>query len=209
MALVSISRQFGAGGRTLGKMLAEELGYEFLDEIALDLLAQKAQVWLADSQTEPSSVSQRLIEAFPQVHTANYLERFLDQDKRSSQEISAHFEDLARVIQQLAEIGNLVLLGRGSQFILEHDPKVLKVLMVADMESRVSFLTEAYRLNTQQAKRMIQQADKERAKVMSRFRPDEEHEATVYHMVLNTSLLSLESAKALLIKAVYALEAKL
>ena len=77
------------------------------------------------------------------------------------------------------------------------------------MESRISFLTDAYRLNTQQAKRLIQQADKERAKVLSRFRPDEVHEATVYHMVLNTSLLSLESAKALLIKAVYALESKL
>ena len=114
MAVVSISRQFGAGGRTLGKMLAEELGYEFLDEIALDLLAQKAQVWLADSETGSSSVSQRLIESFSQVHTANYLERFLDQDKRSPQEISSHFEDLARVVQQLAEIGNLVLLGRAA-----------------------------------------------------------------------------------------------
>lgn len=208
MAVVSISRQFGSGGRTLGRMLADELGYEFLDETTLDTLADKAHVWLEESEVSQEPISQRLIETLPGVRTSNYLERFISKEQRTVDEMSVHFEDLARVVQQLAEIDNLVLLGRGSQFILEHDPHVLKVLLVADLESRVEFLNRKYRLDPDQARNLIDQADKDRAKIMNRFRPGESHESTSYHIVINTSLVNLPTAQDLLIKAVKALEAK-
>ena len=208
MAVVSISRQFGAGGRTLGKMLADRLGYEFLDETTLDTLANKAHVWLEESDLSQDPISKRLIDILPEIRINNYLERFLSKESQTSLEKASHFEDLARVVQQLAEIDNLVLLGRGSQFILEHDPHVLKVLLVADQGSRVAFLTSHYRLAPEQAQRLIAQADKDRAKIMARFRPGESHESTSYHVVLNTSLVSLETAQELLLKAVRALEAK-
>ncbi|MGD8563298.1 MAG: cytidylate kinase-like family protein [Desulfarculaceae bacterium] len=209
MAVVSISRQFGAGGRTLGKMLADELGYEFLDETTLDTLAEKAEVWLDSSSVSPEPINERLAKLLPAVRVSNYLDRFLQNKKQSKHETNQHYEDLTRVVKQVAEIDNMVLLGRGSQFILEDDPRAIKILLVAEMEDRINFLRKKYDLDKGQVKKLIKRADKERSKILSRFHPSEPNESTRYHMVINTSLVSFPIAKGLVRKMVKALDDKL
>jgi cytidylate kinase len=114
---------------------------------------------------------------------------------------------LSQVIQELAEEGKVVMLGRGSQFILRYRPDTVRVLLVAELPHRIGFMTMNYNLDQAAAKSLIQEADKKRARFLNNFYPGEPDEASLYHLVLNTSLLSLEGATKQVTKLVRRIDA--
>ncbi len=189
MAVLSISRQFGAGGKTLGEMVAKRLGYEFLHETMLDELAHKLDLGQEPTWQPDGS----LLHILSSLGPANFIDRYLKDDNPDWDEKS-HIEALTKVISGLAEMDNVVILGRGSQFILRDHPDTVRVLLVARLEDRIEFMQKRYGFERAQAEKMIKRADKRRAKFLRQFYPSEPNESTLYHMVVNTSLLPLERA---------------
>jgi cytidylate kinase len=201
MAVISISRQFGAGGKTLGEAVALDLGYRFVHEGMLDKLACE----LADSHPQSAGcefyAQAHLTNVLSSLGPADYLDYYIKQDDRLlSQE--QHLGALNRVIKELAEMDNTVLLGRGSQFILRDHPGVLRILLVADQKSRVDFLIRRYGFSTGKAQGLLKRADKKRSRFLKLFFPREPNETSLYHMVLNTTWLSLDLAKGLILDLV-------
>ncbi|MCB2193073.1 MAG: cytidylate kinase-like family protein [Deltaproteobacteria bacterium] len=202
MAVVSISRQFGAGGRTLGVLVAAELGYHFLHESQLDQLTEKAAG--ADAATDNSQYHRQVVELLTSLAPSNFMDRWTS----SEGDDKGHIERLTHVIQELADEGKVVMLGRGSQFILRYRPDTVRILLVAELPHRIGFMTQNYNLDQDRAKRLIEEADKKRARFLNNFYPGEPDEASLYHLVLNTSLLSLEGATNQVTKLVKRIEAE-
>lgn len=194
MAVLCISRQFGAGGKTLGESVAKRLGYEFMDECMLDQLAEKADVWLDSPAPSNGDLHERLTAVLGAFCPVDFVERILGDQPQPANE-QKHLESLARIIRELAAIGNVVLLGRGGQFILRHNPDTIKVLLVASQEHRLEFLVRHYQLSEADAKRLINEADRKRGRFLNNFYPGEPDEASLYHLVLNTSKLTLATAE--------------
>lgn len=204
MAVLSISRQFGAGGRTLGEMVASELGYHFLHESQLDQMADKAEAASQGSATQ-SQYHAQVVELLASLAPSNFMERWTVAEG----EDKAHIERLSRVIQELAEEGKVVLLGRGAQFILRYRPDTVRVLLVSELSHRVAFMAMHYQMDEATAKRLIAEADKKRTRFLNNFYPGEPDESSLYHLVLNTSLTSLDSATNLVTRLVRRIEDKL
>ena len=200
MAVVSISRQFGAGGRTLGVLVAAELGYHFLHESQLDRLADKAAGGdLTGARERPEPVS-------PAGGGASHLTwrpaTSWTAGPAARATTRATYNALTQVIQELADEGKVVMLGRGSQFILRYRPDTVRILLVAELPHRIGFMTKNYNMDQATAKRLIEEADKKRTRFLNNFYPGEPDEASLYHLVLNTSLLSLEGATTQVTKLV-------
>ncbi|MCB2228158.1 MAG: cytidylate kinase-like family protein [Desulfarculaceae bacterium] len=204
MAVLSISRQFGAGGRTLGEMVASELGYHFLHESQLDQMAAKAEKASGGSATQ-SQYHAQVVELLTSLAPSNFMERWTVAEG----EDKAHIERLSKVIQELAETGKVVLLGRGAQFILRYRPDTVRVLLVSELSHRVAFMAMHYQMDEVTAKRLIAEADNKRTRFLNNFYPGEPDESSLYHLVLNTSLISLESATNLVTRLVRRIEDKL
>ena len=204
MAVVSISRQFGAGGRTLGEMVASELGYHFLHESQLDQMAAQAEKTNGQEATQ-SQYHAQVVELLTSLAPSNFMDRWtgVQGDEK------AHIESLSRVIQELAETGKVVLLGRGAQFVLRYRPDTVRVLLVSELDHRVSFMVQNYEMDQATAKRLIAEADKKRSRFLNNFYPGEPDESSLYHLVLNTSLLSLPVATNLAVRLVRRMEEKL
>lgn len=203
MAVVSISRQFGAGGRTLGVLVAAELGYHFLHESQLDQLSDKAAGADAAAGAGNNQYHRQVVELLTSLAPSNFMDRWTS----SQGDDKEHIERLTRVIQELAEEGKVVMLGRGSQFILRYRPDTVRILLVAELPHRIGFMTKHYDLDQAKARRLIEEADTKRARFLNNFYPGEPDEASLYHLVLNTSLLSLEGATKQVTKLVKRIEA--
>ena len=193
MAAITISRQFGAGGRTLGERLCERFGFHLVDEFVIDELARKAKVkgdWLTAMEKEASSTLLRLISS---IVSSGLIYRTPTAPGEDF-ERKKYKDFLRRVMTTMANEGGYVLLGRGAQIVLQDHPKVLRILLVAEYEDRVKFMVQRYHLSGEEAKKIIKEKETQRTAVATNIFGADIDDPKFYHIVLNTSLIPFDWA---------------
>ena len=192
MAVITISRQFGAGGRTLGRMIAERLGYTFADNDVIQMIAEAANVspmWVESVEKEAGT---RLSRAINRLVARNLVDKIL-KDERGYIDETIYLDYLVVIISQIAEEGNVVVLGRGSQYILNDHPDAFHVLLIDDYQNRIK-LMEHYDLTRGRAESVVRAEDKRRLALYRRIGKEDYDSPELYHLVLNMSRLTLEDA---------------
>jgi Cytidylate kinase-like family len=118
MAIITISRQFGAGGYTLGKDIAGKPGYTFASDEVISMIARKARVskgWVQSTEKEAGSKKQRILSS---VIPRSFIDRIID-DQQGYIDEEIYLELLEQIIRQIASDDNCLILGRGGQYILK------------------------------------------------------------------------------------------
>jgi cytidylate kinase len=106
------------------------------------------------------------------------------------------------IIAQIADEGDVVILGRGSQYILNDHPDAFHILMIDDFENRVRFMKERYELSESRAAKVVRGEDKRRKALYQKLGKTDYDDPFLYHLVLNMSKLSLEEAKKMVCRQV-------
>ncbi len=191
MAVITISRQFGAGGKTLCKMLAKELDYKIRDEFIIQEISAKARVsedWVKSMERTAGGPLSKFISGMV---SRNYVERIIGDGKGYLDE-EVYVETLREVILKLAEEDNVILVGRGSQYILKDFAQTFHFQLVADKEDRIKFMQKFYKLSTSKAEQAVLDGQKRRSNLYKKLGKKNYDEPHHYHMIINTSKLSLE-----------------
>lgn len=194
MAVITISRQFGAGGVTLGKMIADSLGYTFADSDILQRVAKEANVsthWVESFEKEAGSKLSRMISS---MISKRWLDRVLA-DERGYLDEQVYLDYLVLIIAQFADEGDVVILGRGSQYILNDHPDAVHVLLVNEFESRVQFIMQRYEMTRNKAERLVVNEDRRRVSLYKRLGKSDYENPQLYHLVLNMGRLDLDNAR--------------
>jgi cytidylate kinase len=194
MAVITISRQFGAGGITIGKMIAESLGYSFADNDILQRVAKEANVsthWIESFEKEAGSKLSRLISSMV---SKRFLDRVLA-DERGYLDEQIYLDYLVLIVAQFADEGDVVILGRGSQYILNDHPDAVHILLVNEFENRVKFMMDRYEISRKKAERTVVNEDRRRVSLYKRLGKSDYESPQLYHMVLNMGRLDLETAR--------------
>ncbi len=202
MAVITISRQFGAGGNTLGRMIANELGYTFADQEIIQRIAKEANVstkWVESFEKEAGSKVSRLID---KMVSQRLLDRILKEERGYLDE-KIYLDYLVLIIAQVADEGDVVILGRGSQYILDDHPESFHILLIDRFENRVKFLMEHYDLSKRRASQVVTNEDKRRASLYSRLGKRDYDNPSLYHLVLNMGKVDLKSASKLVCDLVF------
>ncbi len=193
MAVITISRQFGAGGRTLGQMVAEKLNYRFLDDAVIQELSKRIRV-TKESVAEMEEIAGGLFSKIVSTMLSRrYMERLAGESSGYIDEV-IYVEKLKEVINDLAKQDNIILLGRGSQFILAERENTFHFLLVADKEARIKFMQRRYNLSDTKAYQEVLGGEKRRKNVYAKMGCTNFNDPETYHMVLNMSRLTLEQA---------------
>lgn len=196
MAVITISRQFGAGGQTLGQMIADKLGYTFADSNIIQNIAREANVseaWVESFEKEAGSRLSRVISSMV---SQRWVERIL-KDERGYLDEKIYLDYLVLIIAKMADEGDVVILGRGSQYILDDHPDAYHILLINSLTNRIKFLMEHYDLTEKRAAKVVETEDRRRSALYSRLGKTDYNDPYLYHMVLNTGRFSLEEAKEL------------
>ena len=205
MPIITLSRQYGAGGLAVGRRVAEHLAAEFLDaalieEVARRLGMQPEAVRRWDERRE--SLILRLLrsleDAHPEYVPGGALSIKAREHLPSPERIGAL---MAEVIQEEARGGNAVIVGRGGAFVLADWPGAWHFRLVAPRAERLARTRAREDLDPAAAERRLDAVDKERADYLRHHFGVDWNDPLHYALVLNTELLGIEGAAALIVRA--------
>lgn len=193
MAVITISRQFGAGGKTLAERIAQKLGYEIAHEEIIEKLAEMAQVTTEGIRTYEVEDLGDQDEGGSFLSPKKFIDHIFDPSKKYM-EGDRYVALLHQILPQIAEKGHTIILGRGAQFILKDHPDAVHVLLIADIDDRIGFMQETYNLSRSEAANSVNKQSIRRRKLMKLFHSDDYDQPVHYDMVLNMSKLDLDMA---------------
>jgi cytidylate kinase len=194
MAVITISRQYGAGAMALGKQLAEKYGYTLASREIVQGIADKAKVstdFVLSVEKEAGTKLSRFMTRI--ISSRGIVNKLLREDSGYIDE-KLYLDYLVLTVVQIADEGNAVIMGRGSQYILKTHPDTYHILLVDDLENRVKRVEKREKTSTEQAARIVNHEDKRRLSLYHRLGKQDYDSPALYHMVLNMSRLSLEKA---------------
>lgn len=182
MKIITISREFGSGGRELGKRLADYLEIPCYDHEIIDMVAEKYGI----DKSYVSHVSEKDIRIF---YPSTIGRRFIAPSHTASQPVkitSAQHE----LIRQLAQKSDCVIVGRCADIICrEMNP--LNIFVYADKESKLLRCqiraAENEHITEKEMLKKMKRIDKERAAYRALFTEDEWGKKESYHLCINTS----------------------
>lgn len=203
MAVITISRQFGAGGKTFGRRLADTLGYYYADEDIIERAVVEFSVSTDGKkilETEPGDKLKRFISKLNPFGTSlmelplSDKERFIDGYR--------YVELLNLIIPKIAREGNAVIIGRGGQYVLNDFEDTHHILLMAKEEDRIKFIENNYRVSRVRTIQILKRMAKRRANLYSYFGKKDYDDPKLYDLVLNMSLLSIDKAEELICKLI-------
>jgi len=197
MAVITISRQFGAGGITLGKMVAKRLGYSFIDTEIIKMVAEMANVSTSFVETVEKEAGGKFSKLINKLVSKPLLERVL-KDEHGYIDEEIYLDYLVLIIAQMADEGNVVILGRGSQYILGDHPDAYHFLLIDEFDNRVRFMMEHYDLPQSRAAQVVKSEDKRRLNLYRKLHKTDYDRPSLYHLVLNMNRISLDKAQELI-----------
>ena len=183
--VVTISREFGSGGRTIGRKLAEELGIPCYDAELIQQLARE------------SGFSEDYIRDAGEYAPGGYLSLLSNRAFALTNE-DVLWELQYKVITDLAEKGPCVIVGRCADYILRDTADCLKVFIHADMDFRAKRIVEVYGEREQSPEQRLKDKDKRRSAYHRFYTNMKWGHAQNYHICLDSGKLGIDAGVAIL-----------
>ena len=193
MAVITISRQFGAGGKTLALKVAEKLGYQVAHEQIIEKMAEMAELTPEGIRSFEAEFDYGSAADVARLAPKSFIGRIFDQQRRYM-DAQQYIELLNKLLPQIVEKSDTVVLGRGSQFILKDYKDTYHVLMVADETDRIGFMEENYQLSRDQARQAVAKQGKRRLQLMKLFHSEGYDLPEHYDLVINMSKIDMDHA---------------
>lgn len=191
--VVTINRELGSGGRTIGSKLAERLNVKFYDKALIKELTKKFE--LSVEELEKVKASKRnWWNDFAQtlLNRNNIEERFnIETNVATTENI---FRVESQFLKELAADESCVIAGRSGFYIFRNEPNAIKVLIQSTMEKRIERVMEKQGLSEEEAKKVIAKVDKGREKYTQEFSGTSRYDTRNYDLVINVANLTEDEA---------------
>ncbi|MBQ6839473.1 MAG: cytidylate kinase-like family protein [Oscillospiraceae bacterium] len=191
--IITISREFGSGGRTIGRMVAEQLGIPFYDKELVEQVALESGFApkFVEEHGEHSPGRSILSYAFAPQGVPGVMNGLSTADFLWNIQCS--------VILQLAEKGPCVIVGRNADYILKDRPDVLHAYIHADMDYRADRIVRLYGESEKSPEARLQEKDKRRRVNYQHYTGRSWGQAQNYDICLNTGTLGIEQCVQILV----------
>lgn len=187
-AIITISRQFGSGGREIGKKLAERLNIPFYDKELIEVAAKESGIdaELFEDNDEKTSIGFQFL---------NSIGFTLGSPITGISEMSLSdrmFLIQTEIIEQLAEKGPCVIVGRCADYILAERNDVLNVFIHGDIRDRMERAKNDYKVDERDIEGSIIKIDKRRANYYNYYTNRKWGKADNYDVSLNSSTIGID-----------------
>lgn len=209
MPVVTIGRMFGAGGETIGELVAERLGAELVDRKIFQEVARRLELPAEEVERHeeaPGSFISRVLQALGAAsiefaappEAAAWNPPFSDPTFDTRQAV---VEITREVIREAARTGNAVIVGRGAAFVLRDHPSALHVFVRAPEAARVERVRALEGLDEEAARKRVRHMDANRAAYVKQLYGQDWLNPAHYHLVLDSARLGHERAADVIVTA--------
>lgn len=181
---ITISREYGSGGRYIGQLVADKLGIKLYDKEFVEKLA--VETGLTEEYIENNEQKRNALDA---LNSGYYF------GMNNSDEL---FIKESELIKEIANKESCVIIGRCADFILKDNSNVIKVFVYSNMEDEVKRATKFYGLDEKNAKKEIKRINKLRASHYKYYTEKEWKDNSNYDICINSDVLGVEKSAELI-----------
>lgn len=186
--IVTISREYGSGGRYVGKLIADKLGINLYDKYFISKVSQKtglSEQYVKENEQKRVSLSNLNNGYYSGLNNADEL--FLKESD---------------IIRDLADKESCVIIGRCANFVLKDRSNIVKIFIYSDMDNKVKRATEFYGLDSKNAKKEINKINKLRANHYKYYTEESWNNPKNYDICVNSDVLGVEKTADLICEIV-------
>lgn len=184
--VITIEREFGSGGASIAKLLAERLGWKLWDQLLTSEIARLAQCNRSEVEQREERMDPlyyRLLKSF----LRGSFEGSLNVHKLNLLDADAIFKHTQRIVLEAAAAGNCVIVGRGSAFFLEKQPDAFHVFLYAPYEEKIRRLAENG-TEPAEAARLVETVDRDRADFIKKYFDKDWPSRSLYQLMINSQI---------------------
>ena len=190
--IITISREFGSGGRFIGEEVAKKLGIAYYDKNIIGQIAEK-------SGLSPEYIQENA-ELSPKKGLFAYAFSGRDITGKSVEDMV--YEAQRKVILELADKESCVIIGRNADYILKDRDDVLNVFIHGDTPEKIQRITRLYNVEEQKAVKMMADTDKRRMANYNFYTDQKWGKASNYTLCLNSSKLGYDRCEKIIMECI-------
>ena len=184
--IITVEREYGSGGGEVAHLLADRLGWKLWDQLLTEEIARLAdcpKVIVENHEERNDPLYYRLFKSFMR---GSY-EGSINAPKLKMVDSECVLRITRNVVIKIAETGNCIIVGRGSQHFLENHPDTLRVFLYAPTEEKVRRVA-ARGHSEPEARELVETVDRDRIAYIQKYFKVEWPTRWLYHIMLNTSV---------------------
>jgi len=192
MAVITISREFGTDGEKIAAKVAERLGYEYIGKDLVAEIAKKLRLSESEAETFHKPSESRILR-FVDRYTCSIVQKVVDREHGCLDDKN-YYEVTKKLVQDVHEAGNVIILGWGGQCILREKPDTLHVRLIKENDLKIKEVMNAENLNQKAAKTLIEREEDDLKEYIKHYFNQDWNAAHLYDLVIDMGKTSVEKA---------------
>lgn len=201
---ITISREVGTGGRTIGRKLAQKLGVRYCDKELIKKLKEMFGLNEAEIERVKGQKKNWLEDLFSRISPEFGSEMFIPKGVEYAPDVTSNeiFSYESKILTTLAEESSCVIAGRSGFFVLKDHPNKFDVFIHASRANRISRIMKRQELSEEEAVEVIEYVDKARENYVRKYADTSRYDLRNYDLVLNMDYLTEDEAVECILKAI-------
>jgi len=192
MAVITISKEFGTDGEKIAAQAAKRLGYEYIGKNLVAEIAKELKISESEAATFHKTSQSRILR-FVDRYTCSIVQKVVDREHGCLDDKN-YYEVTKKLVQDVYEAGNVIILGWGGQCILRGRPNTLHVLLTKDNDLKIQEIMKAENLSQKAAKTYIEREEDDLKAYIKHYFNEDWNAAHLYDLVIDMGKTSVEKA---------------
>ena len=192
MAVITISKEFGTESERVASLLAEKLGYEYIGKNLVAKIAKELHISESEAETFHKTSQSRILR-FVDRYTCSIVQKVVDREHGCLDDKN-YYEVTKKLVENVYEAGDAIILGWGGQCLLKGKPDTLHVRLIKDNDLKINEIMQSQNLSQKAAKDFIDREEGDLKAYIKHYFKEDWNAAHLYDLVIDMGKTSVEKA---------------
>jgi cytidylate kinase len=192
MAVITISKEFGTESEKVASLAADKLGYEYIGKNLVADIAKELNISESEAVTFHKTSQSRILR-FVDRYTCSIVQKVVDREHGCLDDKN-YYEVTKKLVQNVYEAGDAIILGWGGQCLLKGTPDTLHVRLIKDMDLKIKELMQSESISQKTAKTFIDREEGDLKAYIKHYFNEDWDAAHLYDLIIDMGKTSVEKA---------------
>ena len=192
MSVITISRECGVDSEEVASLLAKELGWEYIGKQLVARIAGELSISESEAETFLQDAQSRLLR-FVDRYTCSLIQKVVDHEHGCLDDES-YFKTVKKLVEDVYEDKNAIILGWGGMCLLKDKPNVLHVRLIKDEAGKIDTIMKRFNIDRKAAKYHIDREEKDSKSLIKHYFNVDWNDASLYDLVIDMGKTTVEDA---------------